>query len=782
MIKFKSIYKGIIKFPVSSGLNILSLIIAFSGIMTLILYVTYENSFDKYNQNYGSIYQLRVNKASFNLPALMSGIIGKNIPEIENITPFQFSNTEVTTEKLKNQNTNYNVQELYAGNSIFKIFTLPFLVGNKETALNQPNTVVLTHSLSLKLFGKTNPTGKKVWLHNHEYTVTGVIQDIPKTSSFTADCITSFKTLTQDPNSAANRWDEWSYYIFCEISPKADAKEVTQKINQIPELKKQVISDTPGNIIHIFMSPLSDLHFSQNKYYFQTVSRTVLNILVLLAVILAVMGIINFVNLSVSQAGEKAKGFSIMRVLGAGKEVIILQVLVESILISLVALALAFIVHSIIYQPIENLFDISGLGFSGRWAWYFYFIILAVVYGIVAGSYPAFFVSSSQILSSTKGSSGFSKKGQVIRNSLFVLQFVFSIALLITSIGIAKQISYWKNYDIGINKQNIICINTTNNIRTHYKAFTSEIMADPNIVQYTYSEFRPGAVLMGWGREVDGQHISLTCWPVDKHFLDFFGVKIVNGRPFSKTSGADINTFIINQKGVQQFGWKNPMDKTIEAGKDVFGFSSGPIIGVARDFNFASLEDPIQPMIFWLTDTKKEVLMLRLKPKHYTAAIDHVEQVWKQFEPEYAFSYRFLDDSLNKLYLKDERIASFINFVSLWTILLSLTGLLGIVIFTTRRKTKEIGIRKVNGATVFEIIKMLVTEFAKWVVIAFALAVPIAYYALHQWLQNFAYKTYLSWWVFVLAGIGVLIIAMATISWQTFIAARKNPVEALRYE
>jgi len=317
MIKFKSIYKGIIKFPVSSGLNILSLIIAFSGIITLILYVNYQNSFDTFNKNFKNIYQVRLDQTMMFMPAKTAGLIKKDVPGIENVSRLKFIEKQATTEALKNENRNYKVQNLYADNSIFSIFTLPFLNGNKTDALTRPNTIVLTKALSSKLFDTKNPVGKIVWLNEEKYTVTGVIQNIPQNSSFEADCITSFSTLTQDPNSAANRWNEWSYNIFCTVSPRANIHNLAQQINQIPALHKHFVEQAK---MKVTLNPLSSLHFTKTTFnQFDNVSRTVLNILVLLTIILAAMGIINFVNLSVSQAGEKAKRYSIMRVLGAGR-------------------------------------------------------------------------------------------------------------------------------------------------------------------------------------------------------------------------------------------------------------------------------------------------------------------------------------------------------------------------------------------------------------------------------------------------------------------------------
>ena len=778
MFKLKSIYKSIVKYPTSLVLNVLSLIIAFTGIITLMLYISYENSFDTYNKNYHHIYKIEIGKPGSTVPAVVSPIIRKNIPEIENITPLWFVDYPLTTNVLKAKRISFNSSGIYAKNDILDIFTFPLIYGNKKDALTKPNTVVLSKKMAEKLFGKANPIGKEVLVNSKDFTVTGVMKDIPQNASFHADFIASFITMVPKADSWPNLWSMWSFQIFCKVNKQADIREVTRKLNAIKEINKHFNPSAQRKEVvpKLYLKPLSSLHFSNNGN-FTTVNRKVLNVLSILAIILAIMGAVNFINLTTSQAFQKAKVFSIKRVFGANRTMVMLQVILEAILISLFALLLSFLLHRLLFPYLENILAIKGFGFDHRVQWYFYFVLMAVVFGIVAGVYPAYYISSPDLSQSVKGAQNFTGKGKLIRNSLLVLQFVFAIALIITSIGIGKQIRYWHNFNIGIQKKNIIYLRTTGNITSHYKAFAKELTKNPAITQYSYSSFVPGDVGMGWGRVVDGKQINLKVWPVDENFFDFFGLKIIKGRAFSKNIEADKNTFILNQKAVEQFGWKRPLEKTIPG----FGFN-GKVIGVVKDFNFSSLKESIKPMMFWLTNGRKYYLLLKIKPGNYTQTIAYIKKTWEQFEPVQDFNFTFLDNSLNALYAKEDRISYFVEFVSLWSILLSLTGLLGLVLFTARDRTKEIGIRKVNGASVLEIVKMLNREFLKWVAVAFLIAIPIAYYAMDKWLENFAYKTKLSWWIFALAGIIVLAVALITVSWHTFRVARRNPVEALRYE
>jgi putative ABC transport system permease protein len=360
---------------------------------------------------------------------------------------------------------------------------------------------------------------------------------------------------------------------------------------------------------------------------------------------------------------------------------------------------------------------------------------------------------------------------------LITIQFVFTIALLASAFIIEKQLNFWQNFDLGINKEHVVYLNTTNVLRDHHQALADELLKNKDIVDYTYAQFIPGKLGMGWGREVEGQLIQLKCWPVDDRFLDFFGIKIAEGGNFAKGSQADINTFILNKKAVEEFGWKNPLERQIPG----FDFT-GQVIGVAENINFSSLKEDIVPMQFWKTDTRKNNLILRLKPGNYTQTMAFIQNTANKFDPKNQFEVKFLDDTLNDLYVKETHIAHFIEFVALWCILLAVTGLLGLIIFICRDRIKEIGIRKVNGATISEIVTMLNRDIVRWVLVAFVIATPIAYYTMRKWLENFAYKTELSWWIFALAGLLALGIALLTVSWQSWKAATRNPVEALRYE
>jgi putative ABC transport system permease protein len=403
--------------------------------------------------------------------------------------------------------------------------------------------------------------------------------------------------------------------------------------------------------------------------------------------------------------------------------------------------------------------------------------LFSLIFGFIVGWYPARYITSSPVVQSVKGSVHFAGKANLFRNILITVQFIFTIALLAAAITINKQLTYWHNFDIGINKEQVVYVKLSSEQSKSAQPIADELMKNTSITDYTYSSFIPGEVGMGWGREVDGQYIQLKCWPVDDRFIDFFGIKILEGRKFEKDSKADINNYVINKKAVEEFGWSNPLERKIGG----FDFV-GNILGIAENINFASLKDEVEPMIFWLTNTRNNVIMLRIAPGNYTQTAQYIKDVIGKFDSKNEPEVKFLDDFLNTLYEKEERVSYFIMFVTFWCMLLAITGLIGLVIFICRDRIKEIGIRKVNGAKVIEIVSMINRNFLIWLFIAFIIATPIAYYAMNQWLQSFAYKTPLSWWVFGLAGLATLIIELIGVSLLSWRAARSNPVETLRYE
>jgi len=778
MFKIKQILKVLSKFKTSSILTILSLVISFLGIIIISLYVSFEKSYDRFHDDAKSIYRLETREYGSAVSAMMSDVISKNTPEAEKIVVLSFEQGKVTTPKLNEKNISFFGYALSASDQFFDVFTFPLKTGDRATALTSPNTVVLTESFSEKIFGGANPLGETLILDGNEFKITGVMQDFPKNSSFSAQCVFSFATYLNKDTRGATDWSEWSFNIFVKLRSGSDPVLMAKKIQEIPGISEHVremASMHPGKPF-LSLRPLEKIHYThQGSYKF--VNQLLLNVFVLLAFILAAMGAVNFINISTSQAPIRAKSLSVMRILGSNRLSVMWRIILESVMLSVIAMIISIAIYFAVRSSVESIFAIVGLSLEGRHFYLVWFLLFAVLFGVITGYYPAHYVTSSPVAVSIKGNTKFSGKGKVYRNILLAVQFTFTIALISCAFIIEKQLNYWRDFDIGINKEHVVYLNTTADLQKHYQAFADELLKNPDISDYTYAQSIPGFVWMGWGREVDGKHIQLKCWPVDERFIDFFGIKMADGRKFNKGSNADVNTFILNEKAVREFGWEKSLERTIPG----MGFT-GQVIGVSKDFNFSSLKEGIEPMLFWLTDTQKSVLMLRLKPGNYTQTMDFIKRTGLKFDPLNPVNVRFLDESLDALYAKEERMGRFIEFGALWCILLAVTGLLGLVVFICKDRTKEIGIRKVNGATIGEILMMLNKDYIKWIVISFFIAVPLAWYGMNRWVQGFAYKTQLSWGIFVLAGVLSLIIAILTISIQSYRTASRNPVDALRYE
>ncbi len=770
----KQFFKTIFKYRLSSILTLVSLVVAFLGIIVLTLYVSYERSFDGFHKNKNDIYLMSFKyDMGSSLPVPMEELIRHEVPEIERSVVMRewwnngFYRTDQTPRDAIRK------KAMHASADFFTMFDFPLITGDAKTVLSVPNSVVLSETMAQNIFGTADVVGKQLLASGSELTVSGVMKDMPKNTSFNCEAVVP---LVIEENQD---WSEWSFSIFFQLKKGADKAVVEKKIAGIERISgglDEIAESRSPEAAVVDLMPLSKIHYGSRSYMFVFINKTVLNVLSVLILVLLVMGAVNFINFSTSQAPLRAKSLSVQQILGATKGSARLQIIGEAVILSLTALGLSFIIHSLIFQRLENLFQITGLSFKGRELLYAGFVLFAILFGAIAAFYPSRYITSPPISQAVKGKMLFSGKGKNFRNVLITVQFVFTIALIAASLTIEKQLHFWNNFDIGIDKENVLYLQTSNVLRNSHQAFADELMKNTEIKNYCYSQFLPGRVGMGWGRKVDGKQIQMQAWPIDDRFIDFFGIEMQEGRAF-RQGKADVDNFILNEKAVQQFGWEKPLEKRFEG----LG-AEGEVTGVCKNFNFASLKGEITPMVFWRTDDRKFNILIKTRGGNFTQIRKYIEETARRFDPEGTFEVHFLDEALEQLYNKETRMARFIEFVSLWTMLLALTGLLGLIVFISRDKVKEIGIRKVNGASVFEVVRMLNKNVLVWLGIAFIIATPIAYYAMSRWLENFAYKTTLSWWIFAVAGLVSLFVALLTVSWQSLRAASRNPVEALKYE
>ena len=779
MRTLKQILKTITKYRLSSVLSLISLVVAFLGIIVLTLYVSYEKSFDNFHNDGDDIYLMSLKHSLGSaLPVPMCELVKSQVPEIANSTICWYPNNHTFLKPNQSRKEGIKGDAMQVSKEFFSMFNFPLLIGDAATVLEKPDNMVLSESLANKIFGTSDVVGEQLFINGEGYTVTGIMKDMPKNTSFKND---AFIALNME--EYAEHWSEWSFSIFFKLNKGTKKEIVSDKMRsisdeEIVELFKSLEELFPPDGSKVELIPLNKMHYGSRGYAFDDVNKRVLDVLTLLIVMLLIMSAVNFINFSTSQAPLRAKSLSIQQILGEQKWKSQVQIMGEAILLSLVAMGISLLLHHLTYQRIENLFQISGLSFIDRKSFIPLFVMGAILFGIIAATYPSRYITSAPLSQAVKGKMYFSGKGKGFRSILITIQFIFTIALVASSLVIEKQLRFWNNYDLGIEKDEVLYLPMSGTLRQSHQAFADELMKNPQIKDYCYTQFLPGYVDMGWGRNVDGQRIQLKAWPVDSRFIDFFGIEMAEGRNF-RQGESDINNFILNEEAVKTFKWDNPLERKFPS----FG-TEGDIVGVAKNFNFASLQEDIEPMVLWFTGdiSRKNNILIKTHSGNITRIREFIEHTAQKIDPEGTFSVRFLDDRLEELYGKETRMARFIEFVALWTILLALTGLLGLVIFISRDRVKEIGIRMVNGATIPQIVNLLNGSVIVWVGIAFVIATPIAYYAMSRWLENFAYKTSLSWWIFALAGLLSLLVALLTVSWQSWRAATRNPVEALRYE
>ena len=502
MLQFKRILKSVLKYKTSSGLTLLSLIISFTGIIILTLYVSWEKSFDKFHENASSVYRLETKMYGSAVPAIMGKIIRENTPEVEALSATWGYRGQITTPKLKETNVNYQASVLFAEESFLDIFTFPLTTGDKKTALVEPRSAVISESLSTKIFGGANPVGENLIIQDVQYKITGVMKDFPENSSIQSDCLLSFSTYKEEKRYAYfNYWSEWSFNVYMKLHPGTDPDVVIDKIAAIDDISETVAdmrSQYPEGSKMIVLMPLKKLHYVPGPGTY--VNPVILNIFILLIAILTVMGAVNFINFATSQAPLRAKALSVIRVLGGRRLSSMAQIIAESLLLAILAMLISLLIYRLSYAAIESFFGIQGLALKGRYVFLGVFFLFALSFGLLAGFYPSRYITSSPLAETVKGNAHFSGKGKTFRNTLVTIQFIFTIGLIASAFIIEKQLTFWRNFDIGINKEHVVYLTTTPDLQQRYQAFADELIKNKDILDYTYTQFIPGSVGMGWGR------------------------------------------------------------------------------------------------------------------------------------------------------------------------------------------------------------------------------------------------------------------------------------------
>jgi ABC-type antimicrobial peptide transport system permease subunit len=755
--------------------------IGMAAAILILLWVQDEWSYDRYLSNADNIYRLiEKDNSSEGHETMMVPTHGalaytlkEECPEIIRTSRY-LSSTPLT---LKKGDEFIEESISLVDKDFLKMFNIEFIEGDINTALDDPHNIILTEEMAKKFFGNEHALGKTIPSRGYDVKVTGIIKNAPHNSHLQYNYLVPLQWLTE-MGANINNWSEL-FHIYIELEKGTDSKIVKQKINGI--LKTHL----PESQSEILMQNVKKIHlYSSGKYTYDVSGHgdiTYVRILGLIALLILVIACINFMNLSTAQSVRRAKEAGIRKVAGANRRKIIGQFLGESLMLVFVAHIIAMILVELALPAFNNLtgkqlhIDYHNAGL------YIGLITIIITCSLLAGIYPALYLSSLRPLNIMKGIINNSPVNAKLRRILVIFQFSMSVILILCTLSISMQIRFMQNTDPGYNKDHIGYFMFP--IRPgdpKLESLKKELTANPYIVGVTKG-FNPvnieGSVNgFNWTGKKPGNDVSFCFVGADADYASTFQFGIKNGRFFSPDMATDSFAIVINEKAADMMGFKNPVGEIVTT---PWGTHLN-IIGVMKNFHFKSLSYPIEPLILQIRASNN--LFVRMKPDHIPETVESINKIFNSFNPGLPMDFHFLDNDFDNLYRAERRINKIFACFSFLAIFISCLGLIGLSSFTAERRTKEIGIRKANGAKSVEIFSMLSKEYIILVLISFSIASPIAWIAMHKWLQNFAYRIHPGWLIYALAGIIVMVITIVTISFQSYKAAGKNPVEALRYE
>lgn len=776
-----------------SMINIIGLAVGMTAGFLIFMYVKFELSYDHFNENYDNVYRIASDIKSptetlhwSSTTAPVGPAIKADYPEVEEFTRLFGGNYLVQYRDAKFQEN--NVQ--FAEPSLFKVFSFKLIKGDVAKALEAPYSVLMTETLAKKYFGSVDAIGKSLLLDGkYPASVTGVMEDVPHNSHIKFDMLVSVSTLEKLYKGYLNQWGNYNNFTYLLLKKGYDPAKLQSRL---PAFAKKHISDADrrqGMDYAYFLEPLRDVYMvSKRGGGSESGSLSNVYIFSVIAVFILLIACINFINLTTARATERAKEVGIRKVIGAIRKQLTIQFLSESVIICLISFLFSAL-FSFLLLPLFN--QLAGKEVSEsifRHGYLLQLFIISCVIGLTAGLYPALVLSGFKPITILKGRFSTTSKGIILRKGLVITQFTISIVLIIGTLVVYNQLSYMRNQDLGFKKDQMLTIDFAGDsaIQSRYQVIKNELAKIPNVSSVTASGSIPGfgnGVAYSKIENKSGamQEMNMNMYDVDYSFIHQFGMKVLAGRVFSEAFGTDTTkAIIINEAASKMLGFTNPGD-AVGHNYEQWG-RKGKIIGVVKDFHFQGLQTTVKPLNMRIGKRGLNVFTVKIGVKDVTATIKAIEDKWKVLAPERPFNYVFVDATFNKLYASDNTFGSLFLYFAILAIFISCLGLLGLASYSTIQRTREIGIRKVLGASVGGIVNMLSQEFMILVGISAVIAFPLAWYGMDKWLRDFAYRTNITWWEFGLAGIIALVIALTTVSFQAIKAAVANPVKSLRSE
>lgn len=769
----KTSWRNLLKYKAFSLINIIGLAVGIFCVVIIMLWINYEIGFDRFHKNYNQLYRVVNNwggDKGTSCPGALAKYLIDNYPEVENAATYSVA----SGIKLSFENENHWVTGGIADSTFFRMFSFPLIHGNVKSIFPEPNSAVITRKIAQLYFGKEDPIGKLMEMQYEDMVIplhiSGIVENIPENSSFQFDFLLSSAIAPDGYYAWTNNWPE----VFVQLRESVSYKELSNKIAGLAKKHdKQAINSFE-------LRPFTKEHlYGINDGGLINYVR----IFALIAIVVLLLACFNYINLSTSHMINRQKEIGIKKVLGASKMIIQKQFMLEVFLIALIGLNFAYVGAKILLPHLNNLLN-KNLAIEFNPVIYLSLFGIVVITSFISGIYPSFYLASLSPVFTINSKNG-NKQGKKapLRNILVVIQFSFTIILVIGLISVYNQISYMQNKALGFDKEGILVIPLQGNAQKQLHVIKEELLANPDIERVSGSAFHPvmqdgETSFINWRNKPENKKVSAKFNYVGYGYINTFNIKMKEGRFFSE-SYADNSSklFVVNEELVKSMGISEPIGTQIA----LFGKHYGEIIGVMKNFHNESLHQDISEYVLMLGN-RFNYLSVKLKSSNISETVDFIENKLKKIEPGLLFTYVVLRNEIESKYYQDILISKLTLFFTVLSIFISLLGLFGLVLLTTSQHKKEIGIRKVNGALTSDILMKLNFRFIKWVGVSFIISIPLSIIVINQWYSNFAYKAELKWWVFLLVGISVLVFTSIIVSIQSWRTACSNPVDSLRYE
>ena len=797
----KQTWRSLVKNKTYSILNIVGLSAGLICFAFIAVWVYDELSFDKFNKNYDRIVRVTgITKTETGISesavssAPMAKALKDDYAEVENTVRFDMRGEII---RLKDKQILEDAI-LVTDPSFFDVFSFHLTRGDVSTVLSEPYSVVLTKSAVKKYFGDADPIGQVLTINMYDsaglgaqYKVTGIMPDAPKNSHFTFNMLVSFKTVeVANPDVlTVDGWGDASFYTYLLLKKGVDREKFSEKMTQFYGKYIGERLEVWRKIYFYKLQPLADIHLRSNLEYEISATGSITNVYIFstIGILILLLAGINYINLATARSVGRVKEVGVRKVIGAMRHQLTMQHLMEAMVTAFISLIVSLIACYLL-QPL--FFQLTGKDFTPFESPLLitFLTVVAIMLGILSGLYPAFIISGFKPAGILKGAFKSGSKGVLLRKSLLVSQFMITIILVSGIIVINSQMSYIKHKDLGYNKDALLFLRVHGNtdVISGYHAFKNELASNPIVSGITTSN---SLLISGLGSggsktvDVKGEplQVNTSRLRVDENYMKVHGIKLLAGNDFTESSSADtIRQIILNEQAIKKFGWKDPgyaIGKPFEMGNQ-----KGVVRGVVNDFHFNSLQQAIEPLAIYPLQERFSRIIVKIDPTKADQSIAFIEKTWKKYFPSSLFDYDFMDEQIGQQYAAENRFAKIFLYFSFLSILIACLGLYGLTAYSASQKVKEIGVRKVLGASLNSLAILLSRDFLKLILVACLIAVPISWYIMNNWLTDFAYRTTISWWMFGAAGLLVIVIAIITVSFQVIKAAIANPIKSLRTE